>query len=72
MRAEAATATEWQRLRRLHRDLLAGLSLNVVKTDLGDRGVFYRIQAGALSETAAHDLCAEILKTNAQCFVVKP
>jgi hypothetical protein len=72
VRSEAATATEWKRLQSLHRHLLAGLSLNVVRTDLGERGVFYRIQAGALSEAAAQDLCAEILKTNAQCFVVKP
>jgi hypothetical protein len=72
VRSEQATETEWKRLRKLHGDLLGGLSLNVVKADLGARGTFYRIQAGALSEAAAHDLCAELRKGNAQCFVVEP
>jgi cell division septation protein DedD len=72
VRNEQAAETEWKRLQKSHADLLGSLSLSIVRADLGAKGTFYRVQAGALSETAARDLCAELKRRKAECLVVKP
>jgi hypothetical protein len=54
-------------------ELLGPLSLNVVRADLGDRGTFYRIQAGPLAdERAAKDLCHKLAEKKVGCLVVRP
>jgi hypothetical protein len=66
-----AADTEWKKLQKAYPDLLGTLTLNVVKADLGEKGTFYRVQAGSLSESAAKDLCTELKRRKAECIVVK-
>ena len=72
LRSEQSAEAEWKRVKAAYGDLLSNLTPNIVRVDLGAKGTFYRVQAGALTETAARDLCAELKKRKADCIVVKP
>jgi len=70
--SEAARA-EWQRLQQRYPDTLERLSLTVQRVDLGNRGVFFRIQAGPLDESAALSACDVIRESNpGGCLIVVP
>jgi cell division septation protein DedD len=72
-RDDAAAKSEWERLKRAHADLLGDLSPTVVKADLGDKGVFYRVQAGPVADhEKAEKLCSELKKFAIACIIVKP
>lgn len=72
VRDEAAARTEWAKLQIAH-SALAPLKLNVQRADLGERGVFYRIQGGPVAEDAARAICKSITdKTAGGCLVVRP
>jgi cell division septation protein DedD len=73
VRAEAATKTEWDKLKKAHPSVLGRLTLNVEKADLGQKGIYYRIQAGPFADRAAADAaCKELAKQKAPCLVVRP
>jgi cell division septation protein DedD len=70
---EATARSEWDRLRKTHGDLLGTLSPTMVKVDLGDKGIFYRIQAGPIADhVKAEKLCTELKKLSIGCIVVSP
>ncbi|HEY4343618.1 MAG TPA: SPOR domain-containing protein [Parvibaculum sp.] len=50
---------------------LAGLSADIQKADLGDKGIYYRLRAGYLDKTKAQTLCTE-LKAKGQACLVRP
>lgn len=69
--AEQAQAA-WSRLRGNNGDLLAGLSPSYARTELGTRGVVYRLRAGPVQgETRARALCAQLAGRNVDCMVVR-
>ena len=73
VRDEQAAAREWKRLQSRNTELLSGLKLNVVRADLGTRGVFFRLRAGPISERAtAVALCKSLAKAKVGCLVVPP
>lgn len=57
-----------------HGDLLGSLSVNILKVDLGTgKGIYYRIQAGPLSDRqAAVFLCDKLKSSGVGCLTVKP
>ena len=68
---EASARAEFARLQKAHADLLGNLSATVVKADLGDKGTFYRIQAGPIADKAQADkLCAQLKPLGIGCIVV--
>lgn len=68
---EPSARAEFARLQKAHADLLGNLSATVVKADLGDKGVFYRIQAGPIADKAQADkLCAQLKPLGIGCIVV--
>ena len=71
LRSEADADAAWKKLQTKFPDLLGDLAVNVVKVELGEKGTYYRVQAGAMTEQAAKDLCAELKRRNADCLVVK-
>ena len=72
-RDEATARSEFERLKKAHADLLGELSATVVKADLGDKGVFYRVQAGPVADhDKAEKLCTELKKFSIACIIVKP
>ena len=73
VRDENAARGEWRRLRGRHMELLGELSLNVVRADLGTKGVFFRLRAGNLADkAAAQTLCESLAKKKVGCLVVPP
>ena len=73
VRTEDAAKQEWQRLQRTEPDLLGKLSLTAARVDLGDKGIFYRIQAGPIADAAqAAQSCAALKSRNVGCILVKP
>lgn len=73
VRTEEAAKQEWQRLQRAQSDLLGKLSLTAARVDLGDKGIFYRIQAGPIADGAeAAQSCAALKSRNVGCILVKP
>ncbi|MGQ0662088.1 MAG: SPOR domain-containing protein [Pseudomonadota bacterium] len=64
---------EWEKLRRAYPDVLENLTLTVVQADLGERGTFYRIQAGPLGDHAtASAICAALAPHRVGCLIVRP
>jgi SPOR domain len=69
-KSEAAAEATWNRLTIKYQDILASLSLHVEKTDLGAKGIYYRVQAGPFSEkAAAKDVCVKLKAKGQQCLV---
>ncbi len=73
-RSEAEAREAWRRLQRNHAGVLGKLQLRIERADLGSgRGIFYRVQAGPLSErTLAEMVCSELKSRNVGCLVVSP
>jgi len=72
MRSEDLARQEWTRLKRLNGDLLGGLTAVAVRADLGDRGIYYRIEAGPLADGAeAGRVCSEMKRRNFGCTIVR-
>ncbi len=69
---ESATGA-WNRLRETHAGLLAGLSLNIMRADLGPgKGVYYRARVGPFDASAqARALCDNLKSRKVDCFVVR-
>ncbi|MDG4721631.1 MULTISPECIES: SPOR domain-containing protein [Thalassospira] len=73
VRDESGAAAEWKRLSSKNKDLLASLQMFVQRTDLGGKGVFYRLQAGPLTDaSAAEKLCGDLKQRNVGCLIVRP
>ena len=74
VRSADTAESEWMRLKKKNEDLLGGLTLDVIKIDLGaDKGIFYRLRAGPLaSEAAAKNLCEQLSVRKIGCLIVRP
>lgn len=73
MRTPESAREEWGRLERQNADLLGKLAYAAPRVDLGNRGVFYRIQVGPVTEAAAADrTCNELKRRGVGCILVKP
>lgn len=72
VRSEADAQREWDRMRRQHSDVLGGLTPAFPSADLGERGVFWRVQAGGFADlAAAQEACASLRGRGLGCNVVR-
>jgi len=72
VRSEGEAASEWKRIAGRYPDALGGLSFQVAKVDLGEKGIFYRVQGAGADETRAKSICAQLRAQNTGCVVVRP
>ena len=73
LRTEQLALAEWEKLKKANPDLFNGLKPNVVRADLGEKGIYYRLQAGPLAGAAqATDLCEKAKSRKLGCIVVRP
>jgi hypothetical protein len=72
VKSEDIAKSTWARLQAAHGDVLANLKMQPARVDLGDRGVWYRVQAGPLDEKQAHSVCSTLKGRKADCVVVPP
>lgn len=64
---------EWQRLELQNGNVLKKLGYTTARVDLGDRGVFYRIQTGPMADAAVADrACKELKRRGVGCILIKP
>jgi sporulation related protein len=72
LRSPEAARDEWTRLKRDNPDLLGKLTAVAVRADLGERGIWYKIEAGPLASKAAADrLCSEMKQRDLGCQLVR-
>lgn len=72
VRTPEAARVEWARLKRENADLLGRLSAVAVRTDLGDKGIYYRIEAGPFDNAAAAErLCDALKRRNLGCILAR-
>jgi len=72
-RSDADARSTWTRLQAANRDLLGSLALTVQRADLGERGIYYRVQAGGLADAqSAQSLCTALKTRKVECMVVRP
>jgi hypothetical protein len=72
MRSESEARGTWDRLRQKNADLLGGLSGVAIRADLGDRGVYYRIQTGPVANPSTADrICGELRQRHLACVIVR-
>lgn len=72
VKSRDGAAAEWKKLQAEYPVILAGFSHRVEVANLGDKGTFYRIQAGPTSKDKATATCNEIKKiTPGGCLVRK-
>jgi len=69
VRSEETARQEWERIKRTNADLLASISATPTRADLGEKGVFYRIQTGPLAD--ADHICSELKRRNVGCIIVR-
>lgn len=73
VRSEEAARKAWADLSKRHADLFGKLDSNVVRADLGQKGVYWRLQAGPVADAAAaRALCDRAKQRKVGCIVVKP
>jgi cell division septation protein DedD len=73
MRTEAEARTAWDQVQRRHPEILGRLAPSFARVELGERGSFFRVQAGPLpSRDAARSACERLSKAGTVCFVVPP
>lgn len=70
--SKAGAGTEWSKLQRTFSEQLQNAAYRVQEADLGERGVYYRVQAGPMSKDSAHSICDAIkARKPGGCLVVK-
>jgi hypothetical protein len=72
VRSEEQAQATWARMQKSNGDVLSSLTMRAVKVDLGDRGIYYRVQAGPLDEGGAQSACSKLKSRSVDCIVVKP
>jgi hypothetical protein len=72
VKSEDIAKSTWARLQNAHGDVLTNLKMQPVKVDLGDKGVWYRVQAGPLDEKQAQSVCGTLKTRKADCVAVPP
>jgi hypothetical protein len=70
--SEDAANVALERLQKAYSDVLGGLQWQIERTDLGDKGIVYRVTAGALNEAQARDMCRRLQERSVSCFVLAP
>lgn len=71
-RTEEDVRENWSSIKKKHNSLLGDLDLHTEKADVKDKGIFYRLQLGSLSnESEARKVCKELVEAKQGCFVVK-
>lgn len=69
VRSEEAARQEWDRIRRANPDLLRSVSATPVRADLGEKGVYYRLETAPLAD--AERICGELKRRKIGCIIAR-
>lgn len=68
-RDEPAALAAFAKLQKKFPGELGGMSSDIQRADLGDKGIYYRLRAGYLDKSAANGLCEKLSAQGQSCFV---
>ena len=69
VKSEERATGEWKRLKGRHAELLGDLNLMLQRVDLGERGIFFRMQTGPFPNiTTARDMCQQLKAVKLECI----
>lgn len=71
LKAPDLAEKEWARIQRANSDLLGALKPDVMRVELGEKGTFWRLRAGPLSEQSARQLCGQLKERNLGCILAR-
>jgi hypothetical protein len=71
-KSEDVAKSTWAKLQAAHGDVLANLRMQPTRVNLGDKGTWYRVQAGPLDEKQAQSVCSTLRSRKTECVVVAP
>jgi cell division septation protein DedD len=72
VRNEEAARQEWERIKSKNADLIGNLSVTPVRADLGDKGIYYRIQTAPVADPAtAERICSELRQRGIGCIIAR-
>jgi cell division septation protein DedD len=72
LRTPESARDEWARLKHENADLLGKLTAVAVRADLGERGIYYRVEAGPVGDKAAAvRLCKALKERDLECQLVQ-
>jgi hypothetical protein len=72
VRSADAARQEWERIQRKNTDLLGNLSAMPIRADLGDKGIYYRIQTEPVADSAtAERICSELKHRSIGCIIAR-
>jgi SPOR domain len=69
VRSEDAARQEWDRIRRANPDVLGSMSAAPVRADMGEKGVFYRVETAPIAD--AERVCGELKRRNIGCIIAR-
>jgi hypothetical protein len=72
VKSEDVAKSTWARISTANGDVLASLKMQPIRVDLGDKGVWYRVQAGPLDEKQAQSVCGTLKSRKSDCVIVPP
>jgi len=64
-----AAQDKWVKVLQKNKSLLSGLTHKIQRADLGAKGIYYRLQAGTVTENSGRNICAKI--KGSACILVK-
>jgi hypothetical protein len=72
LRTPDEARAEWQRLKKASPDILGKMTADAVRADLGEKGVWYRIEAGSFAQPAAAErVCRDLKARHLGCSVAR-
>ena len=72
LRSEEAATEAWSKARRSNPDIFEGARMSIEKADLGAKGIFYRLRAGAFgTRDTASEFCDALKEKGGDCIVVR-
>jgi len=73
LKTDGEAQQTWKRLQSKYGNLLGGRQPNIVKTELGGLGTFYRLQLGPFADKASsQQLCKDFKAGGLDCFLLAP
>jgi cell division septation protein DedD len=60
------------KLKRSYGDVLGSVSFSIVAVNLVDRGLYYRVMAGPMSQNSASQICNALRQRGAACIIARP
>ncbi|MDR3435989.1 SPOR domain-containing protein [Telmatospirillum sp.] len=71
LKSESDAKNEWQHVKIANKDVLGDLNSDIVRVDLGEKGIFWRLRAGPMDEGQARTICASLSKRSQGCIIAK-